>query len=437
MSSAQKLKTQNGRRLIKGLLVLSFKFWVLSFELPCRVLADMPHAMTALEERRWSAAMEQLIEVLEKDPKNAEAKAYVTLVARQMENEARSSTREKRLAYLSDTAQRLDENRQDSSSIQNALVHTTQAESRAREEHWRLLCEEARMKREGGQLLAANDLILQVIAENPSYGEAQRELSELQSALRSALDSGRISSIPERYTLEGFYAYGQSDYDGALTAWKKARAILEPGVSAADLTARLAPLRFAPYERIAQQRADDQNRLARLRRLFEQGIEQYRKSQFALALDTFRQVAIKDPEYPLLGHYLVQSEAGAETERAARLGEARRKDLQDALEKGTAALFEEKYSQAVRLFEKALSLDPSHAQARSYLATARSEMERSHDPKAAQARYESGLVAYASGKLEDAAREWRTTLKLNSEHEKARIALAKVQKELAMSRNLP
>ncbi len=60
------------------------------------------------------------------------------------------------------------------------------------------------------------------------------------------------------------------------------------------------------------------------------------------------------------------------------------------------------------------------------------EEKKRHDPKAAQMHYEAGLIAYASGKLDEAVREWNTAVRMNPQHEKALNALAKVQKELAL-----
>jgi tetratricopeptide (TPR) repeat protein len=417
-------------------------FWIPAFAgmtvlIAMPLTADMSRAVLAIEEQRWTAAMDELIGELEQNPRNAEARSYVTLVARQIANSQRADRREQRLALLEESSKHLEANRQDAAMLQAAIVDTTQAEQRARDERLRLRVEEARMKRESGQLLAANDLILQVIAENSSYAEAQRELSEVQIRLREALDRGGFGSIVERYAYEGFYAYGQADYEGAVTAWRKARAILTPDGSSQETMRRLSAYRFGPYEKLAQAAVDDQKRVAQVRRLFDQAMDLYKRGQFTQALEAFRQVAIHDPEYPLLGHYLVKAEAEAEKERIARIGEQRLKEVQMAMQKGMAALMKENYSESIGWFEKAVSLDPSHAQARSYLATAKSDQQRRHDPKAAQARYEAGLVAYASGKLDEAAREWRMALRLSPEHAKAQMALTKVQKELAMNQELP
>lgn len=389
---------------------------------------DFSQANAAFENRRWADSLGEYLKILEQDPGNIQARAYVNLIARQMDMERRSAQREERRFILEDAARRLENNRQDPSSLQQALTTSAQAEQFAGEERWRLLCEEARTKRENGQLLAANALVFQVLMENAAYPEAQRELSELQSALRQAIDGGKVLGISERFAYQGFYAYGQADYENALVAWRKVRTMNGNQITG---------LHFGPYEKLAEMKVEEQKRLVDLKRLFDQGIDLYQNNHFTEALDTFRRVAIRDPEFPLLGHHLVQAEAAAERERTKRLGERKRQELDLALQQGTDALAREKYTDAIQRFEQVLKLDPAHTQARSYLTMARSELQRQYDPKAAQARYEAGLVAYASGKLDESAREWRMTLRLDANHEKARIALNKVQKELAMTQQAP
>jgi Tfp pilus assembly protein PilF len=399
--------------------------------------ATMERGIAAFGEHKWSEAMDSFLEVLRREPSNTEAHAYINLAAREMEAERQAILRAHRLEMLGDASKRVEANRQDAAPLTQAIMDTSQTEQRAQEEKWRARCEEARMERMAGHLLVANDIVLQVLGENNSFVDAQRELSELQSQIRHTLDSGSGTSIPERYALEGFYAYGQADYASALTAWQKVRTLLEQSYPGVEAARRLGDLHFLSYEKIAQNHADENQRLAELKDLFDDGMSLYQQKHFTRALEEFRKLAIRDPEYPQLGYYLVQTEAAAENERASRLGEEKRREIDQALQSGLAALEQEQLQDAQSHFEKVLRLDPSHPQARSYLAMVRAEMQKRHDPKAAQMHYEAGLIAYASGKLDEAMREWNTAIRLNPGHEKALNALAKVQKELALNRDNP
>lgn len=391
----------------------------------------------AFEQRRWTEALERFFDVLTQDPKNPNAHAYVHLITRQIELDRRSAVREKRLALLADASKRLEDNRRDASTVDKALLDTTQAEERAREERWHSRCEQARLERDLGHLLPANDLVLQVLSENSSHAEAQRELSELQSRLRKALDHADGLSMEERYAYEGFYAFGQADYPSALAAWQKVHALTRPSSAPAEAAKRVQNLRLAPYEKIAQDHVDEERRAVELRELFQRGLRLYEQRHFVESLDAFRQLAIREPEYPQLGTAIVQAEAAAEKDRARRLGEEKRQQLARLVHKGVEGLEHEQYLQAKEAFENALKLDPSYSQARIYLAMVDAEMQRRHDPKAAQLHYEAGLIAYASGRLDEAVREWHLATRLSPSHEKARQALAKVRRELALSRHRP
>lgn len=395
--------------------------------------ADLSAGIENFEQHRWKEAMDEFLHVLQEQPANAQAHAYVTLTVREMEASRLAHIREKRLEFLNEVSRRLEENHMDAARIQKALAETAQAEQRSREERWSAQCEEARIERDLGHLLAANDLILKILAEEPNNAEAQRELSDLQSRLRQALDHTANLSIQERYTYEGFYAYGQADYTNAWSAWEKAHAVIDQSASPAEAAGKIAALHFSAYEKIAQAHVEEEQKASALRQLFQEGISLYQAGRYNKALETFRQLAIEEPEFPQLGFYLVQAEGAAEKDRARRLGEKKRQEIENRLQEGIASLEQQKYQDAEKDFQRVLALDPSHPQAISYLAMAEAEMKRSHDPKAAQMHYEAGLIDYASGKLEDAVREWRMTLRMDPEHEKAINALNKVQKELALN----
>jgi len=170
--------------------------------------------------------MDAFLDVLKQDPANTEAHAYITLIAREEEAERQSVLREHRLEMLGDAAKRIDSSRGDPTLLAQAIIDTSHAEKRSLEEKWRSRCAEARMERQAGHLLAANDIVFQVLSEEPAFPEAQQELSELQSQIRHLLDSGMNLSILEHYALEGFYAYGQADYAAAVLAWGKVRTLL-------------------------------------------------------------------------------------------------------------------------------------------------------------------------------------------------------------------
>ena len=380
--------------------------------------------------------MGSFLNVLREDPKNQFAHKYLDAIAQEIAAERRTLAQEQRLAYLQGAAEALNQSSQNA-PVHNALVSLVDSEGTQKEARWKEDLAQARMHKDLGQLLPANDLIFQILAERPDHQEALQELSDLQSRLRQTLDSGSLQVLEERYAYEGFYAYGQADYAGAATAWMKARAIVDQSATGVQHTNHLKALYFEPYEKIAQAHVDDEKQQTELHTLFAQGEADFQKERYEDALDTFRRLALRDPEYPQLAYYLVQAETGAEKARAKRLGEEKRREIVALYDDGVAQLEKEHFSDAERAFTKVLAIDPTHSQARAYLAMAKAENERRHDPKAAQMHYEAGLIAYASGKLDDALREWRIATRMNPEHEKAKVALSKVEKELALNREVP
>ncbi len=175
-----------------------FTATLLLLSIPLYAALEMSKGIAAFEERRWSDAMEIFFDVLRQDPANATAHAYVNLAAREMAAEREGMVRQERLAMLDTASKHLDSNQKDSTPLHQAITDTTMAQKYTEEAKWRSRVEDARMQREGGHLLAANDIILQVLDENSSFSEAQLELTEIQSQIRHGLDSGDAGSVMER-----------------------------------------------------------------------------------------------------------------------------------------------------------------------------------------------------------------------------------------------
>lgn len=400
-------------------------------------LSEFDKGVEAYKEKQWVDAMGAFVNVLHDDPQNALAHRYMDAIAQEISAERRAYAQQQRLVYLQGAAEALNGSAAQSGEVKTALHALVGSDDQQKQNRLREKLEEARMHKELGQLLPANDLIFQILAENADNADAQRELSDLQSRLRQAIDSGSMLALDERYAYEGFYAYGQADYAGAAAAWTKSRAIVDQSTTPTERTKRLAALRFDPYQKVAQGHVDEEKTQNDLRTLFAQGQSAYDQERFEEALETFRKLALRDPEYPQLAFYLVQAETGAEKMRSKRLGEEKRQEIVALYEQGVNQLEKEQFDEAVKSFDRVMALDPTHSQARAYLAMAKAENQRRHDPKAAQMHYETGLIAYASGKLDEAAREWRMATRMNPNHAKAKVALAKVEKELAFYKEVP
>jgi tetratricopeptide (TPR) repeat protein len=399
--------------------------------------SPLSNGVMVFQQHRWIDAAADFLEVLRRDPGNAEAHKYIPLIIREIEAQNHAIIREIRLTMLDDTSKRLGNNRMDTSLVEGAVSDMTHSEQRHNEERWSRWLEEAKVERQQGHLLAANDLVLRIIGEKADHAGAQQELSVLQSDVHVALEKDGNLLVQERYALEGFYAYGQADYDAAATVWGKALTLIQQTYPAEEVRPELAALHFEDYAKYAEAQVAERVRQAKIDARFAEGVDLYQKGHFAQALEAFREVALAKPEYPNLSLYLVQTETGVEKERTRLLTEAKRQEISTFLQKGVDQMEHEKYPDARDAFRHVLSLDPSNPTAGSYLTAVQAEIQRLHDPVTAQAHYEAGLIAYASGKLDEAVREWRIASRMDPQNEKAVNAFAKAQKELAFSQEAP
>ena len=406
-------------------------------ELPGPASVELSRGVQAYHEERLKTALGHFIEVLQIDPANHAAQTYVKLIAQKLQERQARQAREEEVLILAATSKLLEDRRMDTSLIDQDLhqVVTTQAVREEAERH--ATCTEAQMEAQLGRLAVANDLVLQVIAQDPNNREAQQLLSDLQSQIRRSLDTRNDLTAAERHALEGFYAYGQADYASAAAAWGQARSALEQSLPAPEAEHQAALLHFASYEKIARAHVNEELEAARLRVLFGNGVAAYEKQDFKKALDSFRQVALANQTYPQLGQYLVQSEVAVERQRTSDLSDAKRQEAVQAFAKGMASLEKGDYAQAKSSFEAVLALDPDHPQARLYLQQIDSQKTRPTDPLAGQQHYEAGLMAFVGGDLEQAIREWHIALRFDPENPKVTSALNKVQRELVSSSELP
>jgi tetratricopeptide (TPR) repeat protein len=377
--------------------------------------------------------MAEFLVVLDNDPQNAQAHTYIELISQDLQSRQHAAVQQDRLQLLSSTSKRLENGRQDPRPIDTAILDTTQMERRTHEERWKAICDQADMEMQLGHLTAANDLILRILAEEPSYITAQQILIELQIRLHQVLERGGPDSPEEHYALDGFYAFGQADYAVAAQSWNKATTLIRQTYTPEEATRHIASLHYSPYQQIAQAHADEDRQVAQAHELFEEAARLFENGHYDKALQSFRQVAILNPEYPQLGENLARAEAAVERDRSARLGEKKRQEIANRIGQGLKALEMSRFNEAEQAFKSALALDENNSQLHSYLKMAQDEIKRRHDPIAAQQHYEAGLIAYASGRLEEAIQEWTIAVRMNPAYEKAENALAKVQKELALN----
>jgi tetratricopeptide (TPR) repeat protein len=90
------------------------------------------------------------------------------------------------------------------------------------------------------------------------------------------------------------------------------------------------------------------------------------------------------------------------------------------------------YEKAITELEKILELDPNHFESKRLIRQAKEKIEKRRSKEEIEKRYTHGLKAYSEGRLQEAIKEWKETLKLDPENEKIRKALEGVEKELQL-----
>jgi tetratricopeptide (TPR) repeat protein len=398
---------------------------------------ELIQGVQAYQQDRWMTALGHFVHVLAQDPANAQAHTYLSLILKKLEAQQVRKAHEDELAILTATSKLLEDRRMDTRIVDEALHHSNAADADRERYERHAQCTMAQMEAQLGHLAVANDLVLQVLAQNSNDQEAQQLLSQLQSQIRQTLDTKKDLPIAERHALEGFWAYGQADYSAAAAAWGQVRSALEQGRPPEEVAQQIALFHFNVYDQNARAHLEEERQAAHARSLFAEGLAAYDKQDFNQSLEDFRQIALVNPEYPRLGFYLVQSEAAVERQRTRDLTDEKRQQATTAFAKGVANLAKGKYADAQAAFQTVLALDPNHPQARQYMQQIETQKNRLIDPQAAQQHFEAGLVAYAAGDSEQAVREWHIAQRLDPDNPKIVGVVNKVERELVMSKEFP
>jgi len=423
------LTKSSSNKLMGALIILGLLF---SFDLSLQASLEkndpLLPAIQTFQQGQIQEALSLFLTILKTDPKNKAAHDYVNLIAQQLLIDQKTKAQKDRLELMVKASQELEDQRRDPRKIDDAILETTLTEKRASEQQIQTYLDQAEIEINLGHFPHAYDLVLRTLSNENSNAEAQRLLSSLQSHAREEIDQNQSLSTTVRYVLEGFYQYAQANYEAAAPEWKKAH---EVGGSS------IGSFYFEPYEKIALAHvAENQERLGQ-QKLFQEGLTYYSQGRFSRALEVFRQLAIENPDYPELASYLPRAEADAEEERTRFMNEKRKAQIATLYNQSISAMEHSQYAEANTLLLELLKLDPTHPQARSYLLVVQAELQRRHDPKIAEQHYKNGIIAYAGGKLEEAEREWRITLRMDPTHFKAQKALSKVEKEIALYREAP
>ena len=259
---------------------------------------------------------------------------------------------------------------------------------------------------------------------------AQKGIDEIKLELKKILRGWKDLSPRERFCMQGFVYYIDSDYskasaefDRALTVkyLTKTKYILDDE----ELTVYLSETKGIVIER---------RKNARIKSHLEEGINLYGTKKYKKAKEHFQEVLKIDPGNEKAKNYIVDIDREIETERLLRKSAEKLQQIKFYSDKGMAQYERKEYSNAIESFEEVLKLDSKNLKAKEYIKKSKEEILSTRKPGEADKHYQQGLVYYSQGQLELAMKEFDITLRLNPDHEKAKQAFEKVKQEIELSK---
>jgi len=199
-----------------------------------------------------------------------------------------------------------------------------------------------------------------------------------------------------------------------------------------------------------------------------QGIDYYAEGKFQKAIKEWEEVLKIEPTHAGAKEYLEKArdkivQAGSQkrkTKSTTRKAEEEKAEVY--YKQGINYYVAGKFKEAIGQWEEVLKMEPSHKGAIEYIAKAKERLKISGEEigyspyeeeieqyikeleqtgtidkekeELVTTHYQDGLVAYSQGDLSQAMKEWQIVLKIDPEHKKARRALIKLQAELERRR---
>ncbi len=274
-----------------------------------------------------------------------------------------------------------------------------------------------------------------------TLSEEERAAREVER-VRDELGKGQ-RVFYEPYYAEALVSYNKGEWQKTVNACCKVLALDPEHKGAKEYLAKAK----GELERIARLKREEERR-EKIKEYYTKGLDYYQKDRLDKATEEFQQVLALEPKHAGALDYLGRIEAryrlleeerrerelalARERERRERERKGRElaKKISDYFLAGETLYGEGKLADARLLFREVLKLDPQHKGAKEYLAKIEKEKEVKVIPGGAEEHYKQGLIEYNAGHLTRAIEEWKITLRLDPEHERARVALERVEKEL-------
>ncbi len=225
-----------------------------------------------------------------------------------------------------------------------------------------------------GRYYDATKQFLQVLQLDPGNPNARNRIDKLRP---------RVERYVQNLYNEGLKQFGEKDFFKAQESFSTVLSI-DPGYK--DARTQLSRVRSAINDQITQNILSAENYV--------------QKGEWQNALDSYSNVLSLDPQNSRAtqGRQLAQTKL----------------QVQTLIANGEARLNEQKFLEAINIFQKALERDPDNEKAKTSLNAAKEQMS-----KLIEKVFVEGINLYAQDNYQDAINKWNQVLKLDPNHKSA------------------
>ena len=292
---------------------------------------------------------------------------------------------------------------------------------------------------------------------------SNKELSEFIKIAKKRKQEEEVFEKAEVLYREGLAHYNEGKINEAIKQLKEVIKFNPQHRKAQELLAKAR-------EKVAAMKVEEEERRLRetVEKRYFQGIDYYAEGEFNKAIKEWKEVLRIDPEHKGAKEYLekardkIATTTYGERKRKVRVKSPEEEKVEVYYKQGINYYLAGKFKEAIRQWEEVVKMEPSHKGAREYMVKAKerlkisgegigyspyeeeieeyvSELEKTgttseEKEELITMHYQDGLVAYAHGDLSQAMKEWQIVLKLDPEHKKARRAIIKLQAEMERRR---
>ncbi len=246
---------------------------------------------------------------------------------------------------------------------------------------------------ENGQYVEATGEFNKVLTLDPNHAQAREYIAIIKERQQKIKEVKKEQRIKRRYE-KGIYRYKEKQFVKALREFKKVLSI------------------NPKYKKISFYIKQSKRKMANL--CFRKGLYMYQKLEWNKALIEFKKVLALNPKHSKTIDYMAQ---------------INKKVSEDRYREAMVLYEENKLLEAMSKFKEVLDLDSQNELASKYLMEIQGKIREVNNTQANEYN-KQGLVQYSKGNLEQAIKLWEKALILNPDLEMAGKNLKRAQIEL-------